>query len=154
MLSLNRSLLNREYTAINVLKALASIIYMCSIHVILLSKIAPWYFKLFTNWMFRPCNVRWDSGDQHLRERSNHVSIELRPRCRYLRTKHLRSVACRQCHRQRDKRTPGVLCASFIYTLYNIWDRTELEAPRISFPLAQTFCLLPKLWIFFSKGKT
>jgi hypothetical protein len=45
MLALNRSLLN---TVINVLKALASIIYTCNLHVILLSKITPRYFTLFT----------------------------------------------------------------------------------------------------------
>jgi hypothetical protein len=33
MLLLNRSLLNREYILINVLKALASIIFICNIHV-------------------------------------------------------------------------------------------------------------------------
>jgi hypothetical protein len=37
MLALNRSLLNREYIRMNVLKALASIICMCNLHVILLS---------------------------------------------------------------------------------------------------------------------
>jgi uncharacterized membrane protein (DUF485 family) len=35
MLVLNRSLLNREYILMNVLKALASIISMCNLHVIL-----------------------------------------------------------------------------------------------------------------------
>jgi hypothetical protein len=43
-LVLNRSRLNREYVIINVLKALASSISMCSVHVILLLKIAPKYF--------------------------------------------------------------------------------------------------------------
>jgi hypothetical protein len=36
MLALNRSVLNREYILMNVLKALASIISMCNLHVILL----------------------------------------------------------------------------------------------------------------------
>jgi hypothetical protein len=36
MLALNRSLLNREYILMNVLKALASIISMCNLHVIFL----------------------------------------------------------------------------------------------------------------------
>jgi hypothetical protein len=44
MLALNRSLLNGEYTLVNVLKALASIISICNLHVILLSKITPRYF--------------------------------------------------------------------------------------------------------------
>jgi hypothetical protein len=35
MLVLNRSLLNREYALINVLKALASIISICNLHVTL-----------------------------------------------------------------------------------------------------------------------
>jgi hypothetical protein len=49
MLALNRSLLNRECILMNVLKALASIISMCNLHVILLSKITPRYLTLFTN---------------------------------------------------------------------------------------------------------
>jgi hypothetical protein len=57
MLALSRSLLNREYNLMNVLKALASIISMCNLHVILLSKITPRYFTLFTTGMFRPLNV-------------------------------------------------------------------------------------------------
>jgi hypothetical protein len=44
MLVLNRSLLNREYILINVLKALASIISMCKLHVTFLAKITPRYF--------------------------------------------------------------------------------------------------------------
>jgi hypothetical protein len=53
MVALNRSLLNREKTLINVLKALASIISICNLHVILLSKITP-----RCKGMFRPLNVR------------------------------------------------------------------------------------------------
>jgi hypothetical protein len=63
MLTLNRSLLNGEYNLTNVLKALALIVSICNLHVILLSKITPWYFTLFTNGMFRPFNVRRESGD-------------------------------------------------------------------------------------------
>jgi hypothetical protein len=62
MLTLNLSLVNREYNLMNVLKALASIVSMCNLHVILLSKITPRYFTLFTNEMFRPFNVRRESG--------------------------------------------------------------------------------------------
>jgi hypothetical protein len=62
MLALNRSLLNMEYIVMNVLKALASMICMCNLHVILLSNITPIYFKLFTNGIFRPFNVRRESG--------------------------------------------------------------------------------------------
>jgi hypothetical protein len=61
MLALNCSFLNREYTLMNVLKALASIISMCTIHVTL-SKVASRYFALFINGTFRPINVRQDSG--------------------------------------------------------------------------------------------
>jgi hypothetical protein len=64
MLALNRSILNREYILMNVLKALASIISMCNLHVTLLSKITPRYFALFTNGIFRPFRVRQDSGGQ------------------------------------------------------------------------------------------
>jgi hypothetical protein len=57
MLALNSSLLNREYILINVLKALASIISMCNLHVIFLSKITPRYLALFTNGILIPFNV-------------------------------------------------------------------------------------------------
>jgi hypothetical protein len=56
MLTLNGSLMNREYNLMNVLKALASIVSICSLHVILLSKITPRYFTVFTKGMFRPLN--------------------------------------------------------------------------------------------------
>jgi hypothetical protein len=46
MLSLKRSLSNREEILINVFKALASIISICSLHVVLLSKITPRYFTV------------------------------------------------------------------------------------------------------------
>jgi hypothetical protein len=62
MLALNRSLLKREYNLMNVLKALDSIVSICNLHVILLSKITPRYFTLFTNGMFCPFNVRRESG--------------------------------------------------------------------------------------------
>jgi hypothetical protein len=69
MLALNRSLLNREYVLINALKALASIVLMCNLHVIFLSYIKPRYFILFTNGMFRPFTVRRESGGQIRREK-------------------------------------------------------------------------------------
>jgi hypothetical protein len=62
MLAFNCSLLNREYDLMNVLKALASIFSVCNLHVILLSKVTPKYLTLFTNGMFRPFNVRRESG--------------------------------------------------------------------------------------------
>jgi hypothetical protein len=64
MLALSRSLLNREYTRIllNVLKAWASIICMCNLHVSLLFNNTPRYFTLFTNGIFRPFKVRRESG--------------------------------------------------------------------------------------------
>jgi hypothetical protein len=70
MLALNRSLLDRKHVPINVLKALTSIISMCHLHAILLLKIIPTYSALFTNELriFRPFNVRWDSGGRRLRE--------------------------------------------------------------------------------------
>jgi hypothetical protein len=55
MLALSRSLKN-------VLKVLASIISMCGLHVIFLSKITPRYFTIFTKGIFHPFNVRRDSG--------------------------------------------------------------------------------------------
>jgi hypothetical protein len=62
MLVLNLSVLNREYTLINVLKALVSIISTCGLRVIFLLKITRRYFTLLTNGMFRPFDVRRDSG--------------------------------------------------------------------------------------------
>jgi hypothetical protein len=47
MIALNRLLLNKEYTLISVLKALASIIATCKLHVIFLSKITPKYFVIY-----------------------------------------------------------------------------------------------------------
>jgi hypothetical protein len=49
MLVLTRLILNREYIPMNVLKAFASIICMCNLHVILISSNTPRYFTLFTN---------------------------------------------------------------------------------------------------------
>jgi hypothetical protein len=62
MLALKCSLLNREYNLMNALKALALIVFICNLHVILLSKVTRRYFTLFTNGMFRPFNVRRESG--------------------------------------------------------------------------------------------
>jgi hypothetical protein len=62
MLALKCSLLNREYVLINAVKALVSVVFMCSLHVIFLSNITPRYFTLFTKGMFCPFNVRRDSG--------------------------------------------------------------------------------------------
>jgi hypothetical protein len=49
MLAFNRSLLNKENILMNVMKALATIISICNLHVTLVSKITPRYFTLFTN---------------------------------------------------------------------------------------------------------
>jgi hypothetical protein len=62
MLELNRPLLNREYILMNVLKALVLIICVCNLHVLLLPNNTPRYFTLFTNGIFRPFNVRRESG--------------------------------------------------------------------------------------------
>jgi hypothetical protein len=82
MLVLNRSLLNREYILINVLKALASIISICNLGVTFLSKITLRYFTLFTNGIFRPFNVRWDSGGRRLRESYPSTAISRDSFCR------------------------------------------------------------------------
>jgi hypothetical protein len=47
LLVFNQSLLNKEYNLINVLQAFVATVSMCSLHVILLSKITPKYFILF-----------------------------------------------------------------------------------------------------------
>jgi hypothetical protein len=46
MFALKSSLLNREYVLINALKALVSIVFICSPQVIFLSNITPRYFTL------------------------------------------------------------------------------------------------------------
>jgi hypothetical protein len=48
MLVLNCSVLNREYVIINALKALASIVFMCGLHVIFLSSITPRNFYIIS----------------------------------------------------------------------------------------------------------
>jgi hypothetical protein len=62
ILVLNSSLLSRGYILMNVLKSLVSIVSMCSLHVIFLSKITLRYFTLFTNGISSPFNVRRESG--------------------------------------------------------------------------------------------
>jgi hypothetical protein len=47
MLALNRSLQNGVYILINVLRALASIISMCNLHVTFLSKIPPIFYTIY-----------------------------------------------------------------------------------------------------------
>jgi hypothetical protein len=56
MFELKCSLLNKEYVLIlvNALKALVSIVFVCSPQVILLSNVTPRYFTLFTKGMFCP----------------------------------------------------------------------------------------------------
>jgi hypothetical protein len=63
MLVLNLSFLEREYTLINVLKALASIISMCALHVIFLLKITPRYFTYIWNVPSIQCKkrLRWSN---------------------------------------------------------------------------------------------
>jgi hypothetical protein len=61
MLVLNRSLMNREYILINILKALASINSIRNLHETFLSKITLRYFTLFTNGIFRKFRKKWDS---------------------------------------------------------------------------------------------
>jgi hypothetical protein len=60
MPALSRLLLNRKQILINVLEVLASIISMCSLRAIFMSKIRPTprYITLFTNGMFRLFNLR------------------------------------------------------------------------------------------------
>jgi hypothetical protein len=78
MLVFNHSLLNREYTLIDVLKTLISIISKCGLHVIFLSNITPRYFTLFTNGMFRPFNVRRDSDGLSRNQSQVKVKVTLR----------------------------------------------------------------------------
>jgi hypothetical protein len=66
MLVLDRSILNKEYTLINVLRTLASIISMCNLHVTFLSKITRRHTVYEWNVL---SSIRWDSGGQQLREK-------------------------------------------------------------------------------------
>jgi hypothetical protein len=65
----NPSLLGKEQTLINVLKTLASLISMCNIRVIFLSKLTPRYIKLFINGLLRSFNAKYDSDGICLREK-------------------------------------------------------------------------------------
>jgi hypothetical protein len=47
MFLLDCSCLNKGYIQMRVLKAVASVVSICSLHTIFLSKIAPRYFMLF-----------------------------------------------------------------------------------------------------------
>jgi hypothetical protein len=119
----------------NVLKALASVISMCGIHVILLSKITPRYFAWLTKGIFLPFSVRWASGGLNLWvkkmswvlsqsnftfQSSLHVSVVLRPRCSFVRRIYIQVSSAK-----RPRETPGVWGVWFIYRLYNVRDRTE-----------------------------
>jgi hypothetical protein len=61
MLALNCLLLYRKHV-IKDPKALASIVSMCELRTVFLSNITPRYFTLFANVIFRPFNVRRESG--------------------------------------------------------------------------------------------
>jgi hypothetical protein len=134
MIELNYLILNKEHTIIHILKALASIISMSDLYVIL--KITPRYITLFTNRMFRPFNVRWNSGGPIIREKQiprilpslilifQHLhrdSIELRPRCSFLITKpSLWSVAHREVSSTRRPRYVDTRCGTrlnFVFSL-------------------------------------
>jgi hypothetical protein len=62
MFVLKSSLLNREYVLIIALKALVSIVFICSPQVIFLLNITPRCFALCTNGMFFQFIVRTDSS--------------------------------------------------------------------------------------------
>jgi hypothetical protein len=62
MFALKCSLSNQEYVLINVLKALVSIVFICSAQIIFLFNITPRYFTLFTKGMLCPFIVWKDSG--------------------------------------------------------------------------------------------
>jgi hypothetical protein len=50
MLAVNRPLLKRGYSLMNVQKALAWILSMCNLHVIFLSEIIPKHFYIIYKW--------------------------------------------------------------------------------------------------------
>jgi hypothetical protein len=62
------SLLNGEYSLINVLKALAAIVSMCSLHVTLLSELHRDILHYLQMQYFFHFNVGWDTGGRRLRE--------------------------------------------------------------------------------------
>jgi hypothetical protein len=62
MLVPSRSLLNMRYVLMNVLKTLASIVSICSFHVIVPSKITLRNFTLFLYRMLSPFSVRRNCG--------------------------------------------------------------------------------------------
>jgi hypothetical protein len=112
---------------------------MCNLHVTSLSKITPRYFALFTNGMFLPFKVRWDTDGRRLQEeeiprvlsslffisqRSHQVFIEVRPRWSFLTTKPtLRSVTYRQVSSvKRARWTLYTWGASFMYIFKRVGD--------------------------------
>jgi hypothetical protein len=170
MLALNRSLLKREYVLMNVLKALASIISTCNLHVIFLSKITPSYFAIFKNNIFFPFSMRRDSGGRRLRKKwfprvlssfilifqaSHQGSIELRPRWSFLTMKpSLRSVAYRhESSAESASWTTRVREASLMYILHRVGKRTEpYGTPAcISLRWHHAFCRNPT---FSLRGKS
>jgi hypothetical protein len=62
MFVVKSSLLNKGHVLINALKALVSIVSICSTQVVFLSNITPRYFAICTNGMYCPFIVRSDSG--------------------------------------------------------------------------------------------
>jgi hypothetical protein len=74
MLALNRSLLNRKYTVINVLKALASIICMCNIHV-------TFFYQDYTKILY--AIYKWNISSIHckMRHRQLTTAREVDPLC-------------------------------------------------------------------------
>jgi hypothetical protein len=56
--SVYRLLLNTGYILMNILKALGSIVSICSLQIIFLLKITPRYFALFANGISCPFNIR------------------------------------------------------------------------------------------------
>jgi hypothetical protein len=156
MLVFKRSLLNREWILISVLQPLASVISMCSLDVILLSKITIWYFTwlgipsiqckmslrgpksmrevvgpslIFINFyvpVFTPCLNSTETSPQ-LSE-----NIALFAGCRlYV------CVCVCLCHQQRDRDRYQVFGTYHLYTYCTMWGRgRNLLAPLIVHPLA------------------
>jgi hypothetical protein len=62
MLVLNRSLLNREYNLINVVKALGSIIYMCNLNVNFLIKNYTGIFYAIYKWNISSIHCKMGLG--------------------------------------------------------------------------------------------
>jgi hypothetical protein len=147
----------------NVPKALAAVSSVCSLHVILLSKMTPRYLTLFTNGMFRPFSWRSSPGFQiawifpsliFMFQRWHHDPTAVRPRWNLFNTRRsCFSVAYTQV--SSANRAMCIPCAagtSFMYKLHStrgkegtLWHPCRYFPGRRKFAFYWNFNFLSRL---------